>query len=173
LEDGRVFCHRCILTISAQEGRTEHKERELKEEARRAGLERKWKPTYLQVVLTVGAVLLATMLGLRFYWSRAEVPPPQIHLNPSEPLELLADLQLALGDYAAEHEDSYPATLSALIPEQLADTVENRKVLEVLTYELGKDSGYRLQVKKGAQMSGQGLVATSEGIEPTEEGSGQ
>ena len=33
------------------------------EEARRAGLEGKWRPSYVQVLLTVGGVLVLVMLG--------------------------------------------------------------------------------------------------------------
>jgi hypothetical protein len=172
LENHRILCHRCMLAVSAQEGKTEAKERDLREEARRAGLERKWRPSYVQTLLTVGGVLVIVMLGLRFYWGQDPSPPPQIHLSPGEPLELLANVQLALERYAVAHEEHYPSTLHDLFPDFLADTPENRRLLGTVAYELDKSSGYWSRVKADGSGSGQGLVATEEGIQPSREGSG-
>ena len=70
-------------------------------------------------------------------------------------------MQTALEEYAAVHNESYPESLHALLPEFLADTVENRSVLKYLIYNLDERDGYRVRFKRGGPMSAEELVATS------------
>ncbi len=168
VETGRTLCHRCIVALSADDVEAEESNRALEKEARRLGLEKKWRPTYIQVVLTIGAVLLLMILGLHLHWSQTE-RQPLILLNPAKPLDVLASLQLALARYAVTHYEQYPDNLFELLPDILPDKGQNRRVLRFLDYRLDAREGYRLRIKPGSPMSGQNLVATVNGIRPVGE----
>jgi hypothetical protein len=165
VEDGRTLCHRCIVALSAEDVETEESNRKLSAEARRLGLAKKWRPTYIQVVVTIWVVLLIMLLGLHLHWSQIERQPLML-LNPAKPIEVLASLQLALLRYAVTHGERYPDNLYDLLPDILPDKGRNRGVLRSVYYRLDDSEGYRLQIKAGAPMSGQNLVATANGIRP-------
>ena len=167
LEDGRNLCHRCMLAVSLEDVKSETTLRQQEEEDRRVGLYKKWRPTYINSVLAVGLAGILILLALRFYWSQTETRP-QIILDISAPVELLAALQGALAHYAVEHENSYPDSLYELMPVYLPDLGENRTVLQYLEYNLEEKKGYLLQIKADSPLSGENLLATELDIHPVE-----
>ena len=167
VEDGRTFCHRCILALSLEDVRSETTMKERADEDRRVGLQEKWRPSYIQSVLAVGAVVVLVLIALRFYWSQTELRP-QIILDVTAPVELLAGLQEALALYSVEHGNRYPDSLYELIPGYLPDVGENSAALRYLDYNLDEHEGYRLRMKPGSPLSGENLIATALDIHPVQ-----
>ncbi len=124
-----------------------------------------WLSPYLRVVLPIAAVLLVGLVSLRFFVIK-ETPTasPPISLEANNATEILVSLQTALEKYAAVHQDRYPQCLDDLFPKFLADTLQNRKLMRYILYDLDQQSGYRLRLAKGSPISGKNLVATSEDI---------
>ena len=163
VEDGRTVCHRCMLTLSLNDVKSETTMREQEEEDRRVGLHKKWRPTYIESVLTIGLVLVLGLVGLRFYWERTELKSA-ITLNVTDPVELLAEFQAILGHYSVANGNRYPDTLHDLLPRYLNDAAENLRVLRYLEYNLYEREGYLLRVKPGSPISGENLIATAQDI---------
>ena len=163
LRNGRILCNRCMVGLSVVDVKVEAARRKLKQEARQLGLDKRWRPTYIQVVLTVGAVLAVFIVGLGFYWSQPE-QPRQLILNPDDPMSVLGELQIALDHYALAHRGRYPISLFLLVPDYLADTGQNRRVLRYLVYRLDVSEGFVLRIKENAPLTGKELVATANGI---------
>jgi len=84
-------------------------------------------------------------------------------------VELLAGVQAALDDYFLAQGNSYPDSLYDLFPSFLSEKGENRRALRHLLYNPAKREGYLLRIKPGSLISGEELVATSQGIRPIEE----
>ena len=167
LEDRRTLCHRCMLAVSLEDVKSETTLREQEEEDRRVGVQKKWRPTYLHLVLAVGLAGILILLTLRVYWSQTE-PRPQVILNTSAPVELLAALQGTLARYAVDHGNRYPDSLYELIPVYLPDLGGNRAALRYLAYSLDEKSGYLLQIKADSPLPGKNLLATKLDIYPTQ-----
>lgn len=167
LEDGRTFCHRCMLAVSLEDVKSETTLREQEEEDRRVGLQKKWRPTYINSILAIGLAGILVLLGLRFYWSQAETMP-QISLETRAPVELLAALQQTLTHYSVDHGHSYPDNLYELMPTYLPDLGGNRAVLRHLEYNLDEQKGYLLRIKANSPISGENLLATELDIYPVE-----
>ena len=166
--EGRgTFCHRCMLALSVEEVKSETSRREQAEEDARVGLQKKWRPTYIQLVLTIGALLLLAFVGLQLHLSQRETKP-KIILDPTQPVELLAGVQAALDDYFLAQGNRYPDSLYDLFPGFLLEGGENRKALRYLLYNPAKSEGYLLRIKPGSPISGEELVATTQGIRPIE-----
>jgi len=159
LEDGRTFCHRCMLAVSLEDVKSETTLREQEEEDRRVGLQKKWRLTYLNSILAVGLIGILILLALRLYWSQTETRP-QIFLETTEPVELLAALQRTLTHYSVDHRDSYPDSLYDLIPAYLPDLEGTRAVLLNFEYSLDEQKGYLLRIKPDSPFSGENLLAT-------------
>lgn len=168
VESRGTLCHRCMLALSVEEVKSETTRREQDEEDARVGLQKKWRPTYIQLVLTIGALLLLALVGLQLHWSQTEVKP-EIILDPTQPVELLAGVQAALDDYFLAQGNRYPDSLYDLFPSFLSEKGENRRALRHLLYNPAKREGYLLRIKPGSLISGEELVATSQGIRPLEE----
>ena len=166
-EDGRTLCHRCTLAVSLEDVKSETTLRQREEEDRRVGLQKKWSPTYIHLVLAVGLAGILILLALRLYWSQNEARP-RVVLDMSGPVELLAALQETLAHYAADHGNSYPDSLYELIPTYLPDVGENRTVLQYLEYHLDERTGYLLRIKADSPLSGENLLATKLDIYPTQ-----
>lgn len=167
LEDGRTLCHRCMLAVSLEDVKSETTLREQEEEDRRVGLQKKWRPTYINLILTIGLAGVLILLGLRFYWSQAETMP-QISLETRAPVELLAALQQALTHYSVDHGHSYPDSLYELMPTYLSDLGGNKAVLQHLDYNLDEQKGYLLRIKPNSLISGENLLANELDIYPVE-----
>jgi hypothetical protein len=167
LEDRRILCHRCMLAVSLEDVKSETTVREQEEEERRVGLQKKWRPTYIHLVLAVGLTGLLILLGLRLYWSQTE-PRPTVVLDISEPVEILAALQETLARYAVDHGNRYPDSLYDLIPVYLSDLDVNNKALPYLEYNLDEKTGYLLRIKGDSPLSGKNLLATKLDIYPTQ-----
>jgi hypothetical protein len=167
LEDGRTLCHRCMLAVSLEDVKSETTLKEQEEEDRRVGLQKKWRPTYINLVLAVGLAGILILLALRLYWSQTETRP-QIILDISAPVELLAALQGALAHYSVDHGNSYPDSLYELIPVYLPDLGGNKTVLRHLEYNLAENKGYLLRIKSDSPLSGENLLATELDIYPVE-----
>ena len=167
LEDGRNFCHRCMLAISLEDVKSETTLREQEEEDRRVGLQKKWRLTYINAVLAVGLAGILVLLALRLHWSQNETRP-QIILDISAPVELLAALQGALVQYSVDHGNSYPDSLYELIPVYLPDLGDNRTVIRHLEYNLDDKKGYLLRIKADSPLSGEDLLATELDIHSVE-----
>jgi len=167
LEDGRTLCHRCMLAVSLEDVKSETTLREQEEEDRRLGLQKKWRPTYINAILAVGLAGILTLLALRFYWSQTETMP-QVSLDTSDPVELLAALQKTLAHYSVDHGHNYPDSLYELIPAYLPDLGGNRAVLRHLEYNLDEQKGYFLRIKPDSPISGENLLATELDIYPVE-----
>ncbi len=163
LENGHTLCHRCILTLSLQDVENGAIRRKPADKVQRLGLKKGWRPTYLQVLFSVGAILALLFGGLWFYWNQP-VQRPQVVLSSASPRQLLTRLQYALAWYGAVHKDSYPDSLLDLLPDFLADTGQNRKVLRNLVYRLDAREGYVLRIKENAPFSGKELVATTKDV---------
>lgn len=163
LENGRTRCHRCMLALSLHDVKNETTRRREEEKAQRLGLEKRWRPSYLQALFTVGAVLALLLVGLRVYWDQP-VRRPLVVLDTNRPMRLLTQLQLAIAHYSAAHKDRYPDTLYDLFPDFLADTGQNRKVLRNFYYGLDVGNGYVLRIKENAPFPGKELVATANDI---------
>ena len=163
-----IFCHRCMLALSVEEVKSETTRREQAEEDVRVGLQKKWRPTYIQWLLTIGVLLLLPLVGLQLHWSQTE-EKPKIILDPTQPVELLAGVQAALDDYFLAQGNRYPDTLYDLFPGFLSERGENRRALRHLLYNPAKGEGYLLRIKPGSLISGEELVATTQGIRPIEE----
>lgn len=168
VENRGTFCHRCILALSVAEVKSETARLEQAEEDARVGLQKKWRPTYIQLVLTIGALLLLALLGLQLYWSQTEAKP-KIILDPTQPVELLAGVQAALEDYFLAQGNRYPDSLYDLFPSFLPERGENRRAVRHLLYNPAKREGYLLRIKPGSLLSGEELVATTQGIRPIKE----
>ena len=168
MEDGRTICHRCMLALSLHEVKSETARLKQAKQARRLGLEKGWRPSYLQVLLMVGGVLATLFVGLSFYWGQP-VQRPQVVLDPAKPMSLLTELQYALARYGAAHQDHYPDSLYDLLPDFLADTEQNRKVLSNLIYGLDRREGYVLRMKENAPFPGKELVTTTKSIRAVED----
>ena len=166
LENGRTLCHRCTLAVSLRDVKSETTLREQEEDDRRVGLQKKWHPTYLNLVLAVGLAGILILLALRLHWSQGEVRP-QVVLDMSSEVELLAALQQTLAHFAVDHGNSYPDSLYELIPTYLPDRGENRTALLHLEYNLDERNGYSLRIKADSSLSGENLVATKLDIYPT------
>jgi hypothetical protein len=166
LEDGRILCHRCIVALSLRDVKDEAIRRRLHKEARRLGLERKWRPTYVQAVLALGALLVLMLVGLRLYWNEP-VPQREILLEPSGPMSVLGNVQAALEHYALVHDGRYPDSLYALVPQYLDGAARNRRALRHLSYTLDEREGYVLRIEPDAPFPGSELVATPRGIRPS------
>lgn len=164
-ESGRILCNRCMVALSVEDVKAEEAERKLAEEARRLGLAKKWRPTYIQAVLTIGALLALLLIGLRFYWS-SPVPHRKVILNPASPMRLFATLQTALEYYAITNGGRYPDNLNELLPKYIDDISQNRKVLRQLKYELDLREGYVLKMRDKAPFPGKDLVVTAKGVRP-------
>jgi hypothetical protein len=120
------------------------------------------RSTYLRFFVPIAAAVLLMLLGVQFLVLEGKPPPrPPITLKASSPTELLTDVQTALEEYAAVHNESYPESLYDLLPEFLADTGDNRTVLNCLTYDLDERDGFRIRIKRGGSIVGEDLVATS------------
>jgi hypothetical protein len=77
---------------------------------------------------------------------------------------MLAKVQVALEHYALVHRGRYPISLFLLVPDYLADTGQNRRVLRYLVYRLDPGEGFVLRIKEDAPLTGKELVATANGI---------
>ena len=168
VESRGTFCHRCMLALSVEEVKSETTRREQDEEDARVGLQKKWRPTYIQWTLSIGALLLLALVGLQLHWSETEVKP-KIILDPNQPVELLAGVQAALEDYFLVQGNQYPDSLYDLFPSFLSEEGENRRALRHLNYSPAEREGYLLRIKPGSLTSGEELVATTLGIRPVEE----
>jgi hypothetical protein len=167
LEDRRTLCHRCMLAVSLEDVKSETTVREQEEEERRVGLQKKWRPTYIHLVLAVGLTVLLILLALRLYWNQTE-PRPAVVLDISEPVEVLAALQETLSRYAVDHGNRYPDSLYDLIPVYLPDLDVNNKALPYLEYNLDEKNGYLLRIKADSPLSGKNLLATKLDIYPAQ-----
>ena len=167
LEDRRTLCHRCMLAVSLEDVKSETTVREQEEEERRVGLQKKWRPTYIHLVLAVGLTVLLILLALRLYWNQTE-PRPAVVLDISEPVEILAALQETLSRYAVDHGNRYPDSLYDLIPVYLPDLDVNNKALPYLEYNLDEKNGYLLRIKADSPLSGKNLLATKLDIYPAQ-----
>jgi len=154
-----------MLAVSLEDVKSETALREQEEEDRIVGLQKKWRPTYINLVLAVGLAGIFILLALRFYWSQTE-PRPQVILDISAPVELLAALQGTLAHYAVDHGNRYPDSLYELIPFYLPDLGVNRTALRHLEYNLDEMNGYLLRIKSDSPLSGEDLVATKLDIYP-------
>ena len=163
VENGRTVCHRCMLALSLNDVKSETSMREQEEEDRRVGLQKKWRPTYIVSVLTIGLVLVLVLVGLRFYWDRTELRSA-ITLDVNNPVELLAEFQAILARYSVANGNSYPDSLQELLPRYLNDAAENIGVLRYLEYNLNEREGYLLRIKPGSPISGENLIATAQDI---------
>ena len=163
VEDGRTVCHRCMLALSLNDVKSETTMREQEEEDRRVGLQKKWRPTYIESVLTIGLVLVLVLVGLRFYWDRTELRSAKT-LDVNNPVELLAEFQAILARYSVANGNSYPDSLQELFPRYLNDAAENIGVLRHLEYNLNEREGYLLRIKPGSPISGENLIATAQDI---------
>ena len=163
VEDGRSVCHRCMLALSLNDVKSETTIREQEEEDLRVGLHKKWRPTYIESVLTIGLVLVLGLVGLRFYWDRTELKSA-ITLDVTDPVELLAEFQSTLAHYSVANGNRYPDSLHELLPSYLNDAAENRRVLRYLDYNLNEREGYLLRIKPESAISGENLIATAEDI---------
>jgi len=163
VEDGHSVCHRCLLAISLNDVKSETTIREQEEEDLRVGLHKKWRPTYIESVLTIGLVLVLGLVGLRFYWDRTELKSA-ITLDVTDPVELLAEFQSTLAHYSVANGNRYPDSLHELLPSYLNDAAENRRVLRYLDYNLNEREGYLLRIKPESAISGENLIATAEDI---------
>ena len=120
---------------------------------------------YTQALLSMGTLLLLVLLTLRLYATEPEiVSRQQITLNPSDPTELLLDMQEALAQYATAHQERYPERLVQLLPHYLVATKETHRLLPMLDYRLDEEEGYRIRFKPSATIPGEGLMATAEDI---------
>ena len=165
--DGRTLCHRCMLAVSLEDVESETTLRKQQEEDRLVGLQKKWRPSYIHLVLAVGLAGILILLALRLYWSQSE-PRPQIVLDMKGPVELLAALQGTLAHYAADHGNSYPDSLYDLVPTYLPDLGKNRTALQYVEYNLDEKKGYLMRIKAGSPLAGENLVATELDIYPTQ-----
>ncbi|MGD8995491.1 MAG: hypothetical protein PVH34_09775 [Syntrophobacterales bacterium] len=165
VEDGRTVCHRCMLALSLNDVKSETTIREQEEEDRRVGLQKKWRPSYIVSVLTIGLVLVLVLVGLRFYWDRTELRSART-LDLNNPVELLAEFQAILARYSVANGNSYPDSLQELIPRYLNDAAENIGVLRYLEYNLNAREGYLLRIKPESPISGENLIATAQDIYP-------
>ncbi len=163
VEDSRSVCHRCMLALSLNDVKSETTVREQEEEDLRVGLHKKWRPTYIESVLTIGLVLVLGLVGLRFYWDRTELKSA-ITLDVTDPVELLAEFQAILAHYSVAYGNRYPDSLHELLPRYLNDAAENRKVLRHLDYDLNEREGYLLRIKPESAISGENLIATAQDI---------
>ena len=154
-----------MLAVSLEDVKSETTLREQEEEDRLVGLQKKWRPTYINLVLAVGLAGILILLSLRLYWSQTE-PNPQVILDISAPVELLAALQGTLAHYAVDHGNRYPDSLYDLIPVYLPDLGENRTALLHLEYNLDEMNGYLLRIKSDSPLSGEDLVASKLDIYP-------
>jgi len=142
-----------MLAVSLEDVKSETTLREQEEEDRLVGLQKKWRPTYINLVLAVGLVGMLILLALRLYWSQTELRP-QVILDTSGPVELLAALQDTLSHYAVDHGNRYPDSLYELIPVYLPDLGGNRTALRHLEYNLDEKNGYSLRIKADSTLSG-------------------
>lgn len=163
VEDDRSVCHRCMLALSLNDVKSETTIREQEEEDQRVGLHKKWRPTYIESVLTIGLVLVLGLVGLRFYWDRTELKSA-ITLDVTDPVELLAEFQATLAHYSVANGNRYPDSLHELLPSYLNDAPENRRVLRYLDYNLNEREGYLLRIKPESAISGENLIATAQDI---------
>lgn len=163
VEDGRSVCHRCMLALSLNDVKSDTTIREQEEEDQRVGLHKKWRPTYIESVLTIGLVLVLGLVGLRFYWDRTELKSA-ITLDVTDPVELLAEFQATLAHYSVANGNRYPDSLHELLPSYLNDAPENRRVLRYLDYNLNEREGYLLRIKPESAISGENLIATAQDI---------
>lgn len=165
VEDGRTVCHRCMLALSLNDVKSETTMRVQAKEDRLVGLHKKWRPTYIESVLTIGLVLVLGLVGLRFYWDRTELKSAII-LDVTDPVELLAEFQAILAHYSVANGNSYPDSLIELLPRYLNDAAENLRVLRYLDYNPNERTGYLLRIKPGSPIPGENLIATAEDIYP-------
>jgi hypothetical protein len=154
-----------MLALSLNDVKSETTIREQEEEDRRVGLQKKWRPSYIVSVLTIGLVLVLVLVGLRFYWDRTELRSART-LDLNNPVELLAEFQAILARYSVANGNSYPDSLQELIPRYLNDAAENIGVLRYLEYNLNAREGYLLRIKPGSPISGENLIATAQDIYP-------
>ena len=154
-----------MLAVSIEEVKSETTLREQEEEDRLVGLQEKWRLTYIHLVLAVGLAGILILLALRLYWSQTE-SRPQVILDISAPVELLAALQGTLAHYAVDHGNRYPDSLYELIPVYLPDLGKNRTALLYLEYNLDEMNGYLLRIKSDSPLSGEDLVASKLDIYP-------
>jgi hypothetical protein len=152
-----------MLALSLNDVKSETTMREQEEEDLRVGLHKKWRPTYIESVLTIGLVLVLALVGLRFYWDRTELKAA-ITLDVTDPVELLAEFQAILGHYSVVNGNRYPDSLNELLPRYLNDAAENLRVLRYLDYNINEREGYFLRVKPGSPISGENLIATAQDI---------
>jgi hypothetical protein len=154
-----------MLALSLNDVKSETTIREQEEEDRRVGLQKKWRPSYIVSVLTIGLVLVLVLVGLRFYWDRTELRSART-LDLNNPVELLAEFQAILARYSVANGNSYPDSLQELIPRYLNDAAENIGVLRYLEYNLNAREGYLLRIKPESPISGENLIATAQDIYP-------
>jgi hypothetical protein len=152
-----------MLALSLNDVKSETTIREQEEEDQRVGLHKKWRPTYIESVLTIALVLVLGLVGLRFYWDRTELKSA-ITLDVTDPVELLAEFQAILAHYSVANGNRYPDSLHELLPRYLNDAAENRRVLRYLDYNLNKREGYLLRIKPESAISGENLIATAQDI---------
>jgi hypothetical protein len=152
-----------MLVLSLNDVKSETTMREQEEEDRRVGLHKKWRPTYIASVLTIGLALVLVLVGLRFYWDRTELRSAMT-LDVNNPVELLAEFQAILARYSVANGNSYPDSLQELLPRYLNDAAENIGVLRYLEYNLNEREGYLLRIKPGSPISGENLIATAQDI---------
>jgi hypothetical protein len=158
-----------MLALSLNDVKSETTMREQEEEDRRVGLQKKWHPTYIVSVLTIGLVLVLVLVGLRFYWDRTELRSA-ITLDVNNPVELLAEFQAILARYSVANGNRYPDSLHELLPRYLNDAAENIRVLRYLEYNLNERQGYLLRLKPGSPISGENLIATAQDIDSVRKG---
>ena len=156
-----------MLAVSLEDVESETTLRKQQEEDRLVGLQKKWRPTYIHLVLAIGLAGILILLPLRLYWSQSEVRP-QIVLDMKDPVELLAALQETLAHYAADHGNSYPDGLYELVPTYLPDLGKNRTALQYVDYNLDEKNGYLMRIKAGSPLANENLVATKLDIYPTQ-----
>lgn len=140
-------------------------------EASQRGFDTSWLSTYLLVFLPITAILMLGIVGFRLFGIKdTPTARPPIVIDASDSLEVFMSLQTALEKYSISHQDSYPERLHDLIPAHLADSVDNRRLLRNLVYNLDDREGYRIRIKKGGSIPEKDLVATANDIYSSKEG---
>jgi hypothetical protein len=152
-----------MVALSVVDVKVEAAKRKLDQESRELGLEKRWRPSYSEVVVTIGIILLFLTIGLYFHLDQP-VQRRQIVLDPANPIDMFSNLQSALGRYAAANGDRYPIGLFLLIPNYLVDTGQNRRVLRYMVYRLDEARGYVITVKENAPFTGKEYVVTPDDL---------
>jgi hypothetical protein len=159
---GEPYCYECAMLHSLSEVGTSIKDRRDKEEERKERAKKGRGPFSYFVIISL--VLIAVMWGVILF-GKKPAPPASRELSSNDRV-LLFMVDGAIKRYALYKGNTYPATLTELLPDYLSMREGEVVSLKRLSYRPDPKVGYRLSLTTPSPGE-MNLILTPQGIEYT------